>query len=51
MNHINDIALYNKSATEDSVNVVIEICPGTSDKRELREPGFDKLITVRQVIG
>lgn len=51
MNHINDIALYNKSATEDSVNVVIEICPGTSDKRELREPGFDKLVTVRQVIG
>ena len=51
MNYINDIALYNKSETEDSVNVVIEICPGTSDKRELREPGFDKLITVRQVVG
>ena len=51
MNYINDVSLYNKNATEDSVNVVIEICPGTSDKKELAEPGFDKLITVRQVIG
>lgn len=51
MNYINDVALYNKSEVGTSVNGVVEICPQTSNKRELREPGFDKLITVRQVIG
>lgn len=49
MNYINDVPLYNKD--EESVNVVIEICPGTSDKNELIEPGFEKLVCVRQVIG
>ena len=49
MNYINDIPLYNTE--ENSVNVVIEICPGTSDKNELLEPGFEKLVCVRQVNG
>jgi hypothetical protein len=45
MNYINDIPLYNME--EDNVNVVIEICPGTSDKNELIGPGFERLICVR----
>ena len=49
MNYINDIPLYNKE--EDNVNVVIEICPGTSDKDELIAPSFEKLVCVRQVEG
>lgn len=51
MNYINDINLYNKSEAGDSINVVIEICPGTSDKNELVEPTFHRLQCVRQVIG
>lgn len=49
MNYINDIPLYNKE--EENVNVVVEICPGTSDKNELTVPGFEKLVCVRQVEG
>ena len=49
MNYIKDIALYN--GDENTVNVVVEICPGTSDKNELVEPYFDKLNCVRQVEG
>ena len=49
MNYINDIPLYNKDDGTD--NVVIEICPGTSDKNELVDPGFTHLRCVRQVIG
>ena len=45
MNYINDVPLYNKE--EGTVNVVIEICPGTSDKNELEDPGFTRLICVR----
>lgn len=48
MNYIKDVPLYND---DDTVNVIIEICPGTSDKNELIEPGFSKLKCVRQVIG
>lgn len=48
MNYIKDVALYNK---DDTVNVIIEICPGTSDKNELVEPIFDRLECVRQVEG
>ena len=49
MNYINDVPLYNKE--EDTVNVVVEICPGTSDKNELVDFSFDRLKCVRQVIG
>lgn len=48
MNYIKDVALYND---DDTVNVVIEICPGTNNKDELVEPGFAKLKCVRQVEG
>ena len=48
MNYIKDTILYNDDAT---VNVVIEICPGTSDKNELIEPSFSMLKCVRQVEG
>lgn len=48
MNYIKDIPLYNDDGT---VNAVIEICPGTSDKNELVEPDFSKLTCVRQVEG
>lgn len=48
MNYIKDVALYNDDGT---VNVIVEICPNTSDKNELVEPGFDRLECVRQVIG
>ena len=49
MNYINDIPLYNTE--EGTANVVVEICPQTSDKNELVEPGFNKLNCVRQVVG
>lgn len=49
MNYIKDVALYN--GKEDTVNVVVEICPGTSDKNELIEPSFNSLKCVRQVEG
>ena len=49
MNYIKDVSLYNTK--DETKNVVIEICPGTSDKNELIEPGFNKLKCVRQVIG
>lgn len=45
MNYINDIPLYN--VEEGTANVIIEICPQTSDKNELVEPGFNKLTCVR----
>lgn len=48
MNYIKNIPLYNE---DESVNVVIEICPGTSDKHELVEPAFNCLTCVRQVEG
>ena len=51
MNYIKDIPLYNKSETNDSVNLVVEICPGTSAKAELIDPGFSRLVVVRDVIG
>lgn len=49
MNYIKDVSLYNTK--DDTKNVVIEICPGTSDKNELIEPGFNNLKCVRQVEG
>ena len=49
MNYITDVSLYNKE--NDTVNAIIEICPGTRDKKELIEPYFNELITVRQVEG
>lgn len=48
MNYIKNISLYNE---DDTVNVIIEICPGTSDKNELVEPEFNRLKCVRQVEG
>lgn len=51
MNYINDIPLYNKDEEFESVNLVIEICPGTDDKLELNDPGFNRLIAMRKVIG
>lgn len=48
VNYIKDVALYNN---DETINVVVEICPGTSDKNELVEPGFSKLHCVRQVEG
>lgn len=48
MNYIKDVALYNE---DDTVNVIIEICPDTSDKNELVEPEFNRLKCVRQVEG
>ena len=48
MNYIKDVALYND---DETINVVVEICPGTSDKNELVEPGFNALKCVRQVEG
>ena len=49
MDYINDVVLYNEN--EDNVTVVVEICPGTSDKNELIDPGFSRLKCVRQVEG
>ncbi len=48
MNYIKDVALYNGDRT---VNGIIEICKGTSDKNELVDPAFNELKCVRQVIG
>ena len=48
MNYVKDVSLYNEDGT---VNVIIEICPGTSDKSELVEPEFNRLECVRQVEG
>lgn len=48
MNYIKNISLYNE---DETVNVVVEICPGTSDKNELVEPEFNRLKCVRQVEG
>ena len=48
MNYIKDVALFND---DDTVNVIVEICPKTSDKNELVEPTFDRLFCVRKVIG
>lgn len=48
MNYIKDVALFND---DETVNVIVEICPGTSDKNELVEPTFDRLSCVRKVIG
>ena len=48
MNYIKDMKLYND---DDTVNVVVEICPGTSDKNELVEPSYNALKCVRQVEG
>ena len=47
MNYIKDIPLYNKDGT---VNGVIEICEGSSDKNELLKPCFNALNKVRTVI-
>ena len=46
MNYIRDTKLYNDNETS---NIIIEICPGTKDKNELIEPGFNALKCVRQV--
>ena len=48
MNYIKDTRLYND---DETVNVLVEICPGTADKTELVEPGFNTLRCVRQVEG
>ena len=48
MNYISEVSLFNEDGTQ---NVIIEICPGTSDKNELIEPNFQKLECVRQVCG
>lgn len=50
MNYIKDVNLYNNDEN-NTVNVIIEICPGTSDKNELIEPSFNTLKCVRQVKG
>nr|DAG41004.1 MAG TPA: hypothetical protein [Caudoviricetes sp.] len=44
MNYIKDVALYNGDRT---VNGIIEICKGTSDKNELVDPAFNELKCVR----
>lgn len=49
MNYIKDVALYNDDG--ETLNVIVEICPGTSDKSELTEPDFSRLKVVRQVEG
>lgn len=46
MNYIKDVPLYNE---DETINVVIEICPGTKDKSELVEPECNRLTCVRQV--
>lgn len=51
MNYIYDVPLKNLNDEHPSVNVVIEICPGTCDKMELVDTGFNELRCVRQVIG
>lgn len=51
MNYIYDVPLKNLNDEHLSINVVIEICPGTSDKMELVDTGFNELKCVRQVIG
>lgn len=50
MNYIKDVKLYNHDEG-DTLNVIVEICPGTSDKNELIEPSFNALKCVRQVEG
>lgn len=50
MNYINDVLLYNNDS-DNSVNLIVEICPGTSEKTELCDNTFDKLSTVRTVVG
>lgn len=50
MNYINDVSLQHPTKP-DCFNVVIEICPGTSNKHELQSPGFNTLVCVRKVIG
>ena len=49
MNYIDDVSLYNKD--DETVNIVVEICRGVSDKNELVEPGFNRLNRVREVVG
>ena len=44
LNYIKNISLYNE---DETVNVVVEICTGTSDKNELVEPEFNRLKCVR----
>lgn len=48
MNYIKDVELFNDDST---VNVIVEICPGTSNKNELAGPLFDRLVCVRKIIG
>ena len=48
MNYIKDVALKND---DETINVVVEILVGSSDKNELVEPGFNKLACVRKVNG
>ena len=48
MNFIDDIELKN---SDDTYNIIIEICPNTNNKDELVSPTFDRLYTVRKVIG
>ena len=48
MNYIKDTRLYNE---DETVNVLVEICPGVSDKNELVEPSYNALKCVRQVEG
>lgn len=50
MNYIKDVKLYNHDEA-NTLNVIVEICPGTSDKNELVEPSFSILKCVRQVEG
>ena len=50
MNYIKDLRLFNKDENQ-TVNAVIEICPGTSNKNELVEPNNNYLKCVRQVEG
>lgn len=48
MNYIRETRLFNE---DDTFNVIVEICPGTSDKAELIMPSCNKLQVVRQVEG
>ena len=48
MNYIREVALFNN---DETFNVIVEICPGTSDKAELIMPSCNRLTVVRQVEG
>lgn len=46
MNYIKDVPLYND---DDTINVVVEIVEGSTDKNELIQPAFNNLECVRYI--